>query len=439
VSERAQALAAALTWSGGRFLPGVVVEVGADGRIHRVAPAQEGAPAGSPAPISLPRRALLPGFINAHSHAFQRGLRGHGETYPAGAGSFWSWREAMYELVAALDGDGLYRVSLQAFHEMRAAGITTVGEFHYFHHEDADDGDYALDAVVLAAAAEVGIRVVLLNAYYANGGLDGALSGAQLRFASLSPAEYWEQMDRLGEQLAPETQSLGAVAHSVRAASLRDVVALHREARRRGLVFHIHVEEQRREVEACLAAHGKRPLALLLDALEVDAGFTAVHGTHSDPGDLARLAAAAGNLCVCPLTEANLGDGIPPLGAAGLDGLSLCLGTDSNARISMLEEARWLEYGQRLAGERRGVLRDAGGEVGGRLLDATTAGGARALGLETGEIAPGRWADFVAIDLDHPALAGADGPDALAAALVFGAPDGVVAATCVGGRWDRTP
>ena len=201
----------------------------------------------------------------------------------------------------------------------------------------------------------------------------------------------------------------------------------------------MHVEEQRREVEACLAAHGERPMALLLDALEVDAGFTAVHGTHSDPGDLARLAAAGGHLCLCPLTEANLGDGIPPLGADGLDGLSLCLGTDSNARISMLEEARWLEYGQRLAGERRGVLRAAGGEVAGRLLAAATAGGARALGVEAGEIAAGRWADLVAIDLDHPALAGADAPDALAAALVFGAPDGAVAATCVGGRWDRTP
>lgn len=451
MNGRAQAIAAGLTWVGGRFVPGVTVEVGDDGRFYRVGTAAgaAGAAAGaSPSPTTaapppafpahrLPRRALLPGFVNAHSHAFQRGLRGHGESFPAGAGSFWSWRDAMYDLVAGLDRERFRRLTVQAFREMRAAGVTTVGEFHYLHHEDADDGDYAFDAVVLAAAAEAGVRLVLLNAYYASGGFGAPLAGAQHRFVSLSPAEYWEQMDRLTELLAFETQSLGAVAHSLRAASLADVAALYAEARRRGLRFHMHVEEQRREIEESVAALGRRPLAALNDALEISPAFTAVHCTHSEPADLDRFVAAGGQVCVCPLTEANLGDGIPPLTATSAPHGRLCLGTDSNARISMLEEMRWLEYGQRLAGERRGVLRDpATGSVAGTLLEAATAGGARALGVEAGEIAPGLWADLVAIDLDHPSLAGAE-PETLAAALVFGAADGAVVATCVGGRWDR--
>ena len=452
MSGRAQTIAAELTWTGGRFAPGIEIEVGDDGRIGRVGAA---AGSGDPEPAAdeparpplrrLPRRALLPGFVNAHSHAFQRGLRGRGETFPATAGSFWSWREAMYGLVGDLDPERFYRLSLQAFREMRAAGVTTVGEFHYLHHNDAEDGDYALDPLVLAAAAEAGLRIVLLNAYYATGGIGAPLAGAQLRFASLSPAEYWEQMDRLSSRLAPDLQTLGAVVHSVRAAGLPDLAAVYAEARRRGLRFHMHVEEQPLEIEETVAAYGRRPMALLNDELEISPAFTAVHCTHTAPADLERFVAAGGNVCVCPLTEANLGDGIPPLTATAAPHDRLCLGTDSNARISMLEEMRWLEYAQRLAGQRRGVLREPGtGSVARTLLDAATAGGARALGVEAGEIATGLWADFVAVDLDHPSLAlisdgtGSEGVDAsvLAAALVFGAADGAIAATCVGGLWD---
>jgi formimidoylglutamate deiminase len=456
-------LAAELTWTGERFAAGVVVTVDGDGRIAAV---EEGA-TGDASPAAhraapageverLPRRALLPGFVNAHSHAFQRGLRGCGERFPAGAGSFWSWREEMYALVGALDRERLFDLSLAAFREMRAAGITAVGEFHYLHHEDADAADFAFDEVVLAAAAAVPIRLVLLETYYAAGGFGNAgfgnaggvgrpLEGAQRRFATDSPTAYWRQMDRLAGRLAADgSQTLGAVAHSLRAVPPGDVAALHAEARRRGLVFHLHLEEQRREIEECVAAHGRRPIELLL-ALDPGPETTAVHCTHSDPADLARFTAAGGNVCVCPLTEANLGDGIPPLAAllAARPGAlrNLCLGTDSNARISMVEEARWLEYGQRLAGERRGVLAGAGGAVAPSLLVAATAGGARALGLPAGEIAPGRWADLLLLDLDHPSLAGAgpdtdsDAPHTLLDAFLFGAGDGAIAATAVAGRW----
>ena len=447
-------VAAELTWTGERFEPGVRLSIGADGRIERLLrPGDPGPPADAAPARPLPRRALLPGFVDAHSHAFQRGLRGLGETFTGPGGDFWSWREEMYGLVGRIDRDRLFDLSLAAFREMRAAGITAVGEFHYLHHEDPEARDFAFDEVVLAAAAEVPIRIALLVACYAAGGPGRRLEGPQRRFAVDGPEALWRQVDRLAGRLAdPSTQSLGAVAHSLRAVSPDAVAALWAEARRRRVPLHVHVEEQRREIEECLAAYGRRPMEILLALAEGPgaaggagaplAGTTAVHCTHTRPGDLARFAEAGGRVCVCPLTEANLGDGIPPLAAAlerspAVAG-SLCLGTDSNARISMVEEARWLEYGQRLAGERRGALRDAAGRVAPTLLAAATSGGAAALGLPTGELAAGRPADLLALDLDHPALAGA-APETLLEAFLFGSGDEAVAATAVGGRWIGRP
>jgi formimidoylglutamate deiminase len=431
-----EVLAAELTWTGRRFETGVRVAVGTDGRIaavERGGGGDEGSPPGELRRLS--RRALLPGFVNAHSHAFQRGLRGLGETFPAGAGDFWSWREEMYGLVARLYRERLYELCLAAFREMRAAGITTVGEFHYLHHDDPARRDFAFDEVVLAAAAAAPIRIVLLEVFYASGGIGKPLSGAQQRFATPDPTAFWAQVDRLGGSLAAGgTQTLGCVAHSIRAAAPRQIAELHAEARRRGLPFHMHVEEQRQEIADCRAAYGGPPMAVLLDALEIDDGFTAVHCTHTEPEHLRRFAEAGGNVCVCPLTEANLGDGVPPLAAVPAARSRLCLGSDSNARISMLEEARWLEYGQRLAGERRGALRDEAGRLGPVLLAAATENGARALTVDAGAVVPGRWADFVTVDLDHPGLAGAD-PGHLAEALVLGCGDGVLDATCLAGRW----
>ena len=429
----AQRIEAELTWTGEGFTPGVAVEVDGEGRIAAVGPA--GTPERGGPVRPLPRRALVPGFVNAHSHAFQRGLRGRGETFPSGAGSFWSWREEMYGLVAELDAERLHVLCLAAFREMRDAGITAVGEFHYLHHADPTVGDFELDDVVLAAAAAAPIRLVLLQACYQTGGIGRPLVGPQRRFACRSPEAYWRQMDRLAERLAVDgSQSLGAVVHSIRAAPPDTLAVIHREACRRGLVFHMHVEEQRREIEECREAYGRRPMEIVLDDLDVDGAFTAVHCTHSRPEDLARFAAAGGHACVCPLTEANLGDGIPGLGAGPEARPRLCLGTDSNARISMLEEARWLEYGQRLAGERRGALTDDGGRVAPALLAAATTGGAASLGLAAGLVAAGCWADFALLDLDHPALA-RTGADTLLPAFLLGAGNDAIAATAVGGRW----
>jgi formimidoylglutamate deiminase len=224
------------------------------------------------------------------------------------------------------------------------------------------------------------------------------------------------------------------VAHSVRAASLVEIRALHAEASRRGLPFHMHVEEQRREIEDSMAAYGRTPMRLLCDELQASDNFTAVHCTHTSPADMAAFLARGGRVCVCPLTEANLGDGIPDLSAPHAVGGRLSLGTDSNARISAIEEMRWLEYGQRLRGELRGALTDSAGEVAATTLEAATSGGAAALGIGSGRIAPGEWADFTAVDLTVPSLAGVPAAGLLDA-IVFGAGNGAIAGTFVGGSW----
>ena len=434
----AQIVEADWTWTGEAFESGVQIQLSADGRIEQVGKL------GARPTRRLRGQALLPGMINAHSHAFQRGLRGRGEHFRTGAGSFWTWREAMYELVDTLDAEAFRRLSLYTFQEMLHRGITSVGEFHYFHHTRGKI-DYAFDHILLDTAREVGIRLVLLTAYYNTGGIGQPLGPTQQRFRTASPDEYWNQLDRLAAQLNPSTESIGAVVHSIRAASLDDLSSIYTEARERNIVFHMHVEEQRKEIEECTAAYGRRPLAGLNDTLDITGNFTAVHCTHSDGEDMDRFLEAGGNVCICPLTEANLGDGIPDLSRTrtrthpdATDG-RLSLGTDSNARISMIEELRWLEYAQRLKSETRGVLADASGNVGKELFRAATTGGARALRLDAGKIDPGQWADFFTIDLGTPAFAGCD-ETTLLDAFVFGAGNEVVSATCVGGRWrDHRP
>ena len=417
-----------LTWTGARFESGIQVAVGDEGRITRVGRL------GLPPTLRLEREALLPGFVNAHSHAFQRGLRGRGERFPAGAGSFWTWREAMYDLVERLDAQEYSRLCVQAFSEMRDAGITTVCEFHYFHHSPGKD-DFAFDTLTLEAAKEAGVRIALLQTFYATGAIGKPLGPGQRRFRTDSLDGYWDQLDRLERIRDPQTQSLGVVAHSVRAVPVPEIIALHGGALQRGLPFHMHVEEQRKEIEECLAAYGQRPMELLTSRLDIQGNLTAVHCTHTTPDDMNRFLAAGGRICACPLTEGNLGDGIQDWSRVPVD--RFCLGSDSNLRIALIEEMRWLEYGQRLRHQQRGALTDAAGEVAPALLRAATLGGAEALGVEAGAIETGRLADFAAIDLEHPALVGC-GEDSLLQAITFGADNGVVTRTAVGGSWRDT-
>jgi len=407
-------LEADLTWRGGRFEGGVQVEVLNDGTIGRVGP-------GLAKDVERLRgEALLPGFVNAHSHAFQRGLRGKAESF----GSFWSWREEMYRLAQSLDVDRFRKLATLAFHEMLASGITTVGEFHYLHHLEGSYG-YELDQAVVEAARESGIRLVLLDVCYMTGDVGKPLECVQARFASRSVDEFLGSAKRIEAQ--------GLVAHSLRAVPIEAIVRIHEEARSRGLVFHMHVEEQEREIEASLAHYGKRPLELLLDRLEIGPETTAVHCTHSHEDDLGRFLATGANVCVTPLTEANLADGIPPALLAR-PGAHLSLGSDSNLRIDFTEEMRLLEYAQRLRAQKRGIFVDGSGSVASRLFEIATRGGARSLGLRAGEIETGCVADFVTLDLESPGIH-TTSPEELMSAFVLGAGSAPIERVAVSGRW----
>lgn len=426
---RAQVIDAEWVWTGTTFARGLQIAVDAAGRIARIGP-----PAAE-ATVRFPRRALLPGFVNAHSHAFQRALRGEGERFPRGAGSFWTWREAMYRLVETLDRPRFFATCLAAFREMRAAGITTVGEFHYLHH--ATDGeDYAFDHLLIDAAREARIRLVLIACFYRTGGIGRPLAGGQLKFRTPDLTRFGRHLDGLAHGLDPSWSTLAVAAHSIRAATPEEIRAVHAMADARGLPFHLHAEEQRQEVEDCVRAYGKRPLRVLLEALPAMERVAIVHGTHADPDDLAAFFTRGGTVVLCPLTEGNLGDGVPSTAALSHSGSRFAFGTDSNARIAMVEEMRWEEYVHRLATERRGIYRSGRdeGDVSGRLLDAATRGGAQALGVPAGTLHPGYWADFVLLDLDHPVLAGCT-PQTLLDALLTGSGNETIAATAVGGVW----
>ncbi|CAI5734548.1 unnamed protein product [Hyaloperonospora brassicae] len=445
-SSAAYVLAAELTWTGNKFEPNVHVHVGQDGVIESVRRVTDATDVEAAAVFQLPGRALLPGMVNAHSHAFQRGLRGRGETYMKSAAhsSFWTWREEMYALVRDMNEQQMYDLTRQCFSEMRDVGVTSVGEFHYLHHgrpgEGQDGHEFAYDETVLRAAKDVGIRIVLLNAYYEHGGFQRApLVDPQTRFQVDSQATYWRQMDALQAKLSDvSTQSLGVVAHSMRAVETPDIVKLHEESVRRGLVFHMHLEEQEREVDDCKAANdGETPMGLLLKHVQIDEKFTAVHCTWTDAAELKQFVEKKGNVCLCPLTEGNLGDGFPFI--AGCSD-RVCLGTDCNARVDMCEEMRWLEYAHRLHEGRRGVCTDATSEtdLAALLFRYATKNGAKSLNLRVGEIREGYAADFALVDMDEEQLKFATS-SSLMGAFVFGANgSNVVKATSVNGKWRET-
>lgn len=423
----AQVIQADLTWTGKRFESGVCVAVDSEGRIAKTDGGDQ------KVTMRLNNRALLPGMVNVHSHAFQRGLRGKGEEFPKGEGNFWTWREAMYQLVTTMDEKSIYTLSKQAFEEMLAAGVTTVGEFHYLHHDKSCQG-FAFDEVVLRAAADAGIRIVLINTYYKTGGIDQPLEGGQLRFRCKDLDEFWAQMDVLEKKIDPATQSLAAAGHSIRAVPIEDFVLLQQEADKRGLVLHSHVEEQLAEISACVGFYHKTPMALLTERLALSPRFTAIHCTHSATADLDNYFETGANICLCPITEGNLGDGFANVPRMVNHQASVCLGSDSNVRISFAEEMRMLEFGQRLVGQRRGVCVDDKARVAEQLYKYATVHGARSLNQRVGAIRADNHADFFTIDLGHPNIAGWT-DDTLLASLVFGTSNETISEVCVGGEW----
>jgi len=362
-------------------------------------------------PVEAPR---LPGFVNAHSHAFQRGLRGVVERvdreHPGD--DFWSWREAMYAAAGRLDPDSAHRVALRAYAEMRAAGYVAVGEFHYVHHRPDGtpyDPPNAMALATARAADEAGIDQVLLMAAYERAGANLSPTPGQRRFCDPTVAAYLGRVESLAQE---RPGRVGVAPHSVRAVSRPWLGEIARFAEAAGMVVHIHACEQRREIEECLAEHGRRPIELLADAGVLGPRTTIVHGTHASDGELDLLAEAGASVCLCPTTEANLGDGYLPALRLFERGIRVCIGSDSNTVIDPIVELREIEAVARRTAEKRNVLvREGDDGPTSYLLDVGSRFGARALGLPP--------PPDIGLDLSHPSLAGVAESDAVAA-LIFG-------------------
>ena len=314
----------------------------------------------------LPR---IPGFVNAHCHAFQRALRGRVE-----GEDFWAWRDTMLELAAAQSPERVRREYVDVYRELRAAGYTAVGEFHYLGLEEA--------RAAAEAAEAAGVELVLLHVAYARGGIE--------RLRQESVAEYLREV----EELRDVGIRVGVAPHSVRACPREWLEELGRYAAEHELQLHIHADEQPREIEECRDEHGMRPVELLDASGCLTPRTTVVHATHADGHELDLLAAAGARVCACPTTEANLGDGFLPVERLLHRGIELCIGSDSNVRIDPLEELRELDGIARRQSGRRDVFAVD------KLLEIGSLGGAHALGLES-------WPD-VAVDLDHSQLAGVE-------------------------------
>ncbi len=400
-----------LAWLGGdRAQPGVLIELDGE-RIAAVTP-------GADPPPDAERLAgmTLPGLANAHSHAFQRALRGRTQ---AGTGTFWTWREQMYELAVRLDPDSMHALARATFGEMALAGITCVGEFHYVHHAPGGapyDDPNALGRAVLAAAEEAGVRITLLDACYLHGGID--------RFRDPDALSWAARVDALHD--GPRSR-IGAAIHSVRAVDPESARVVAEWADGRPL--HAHVSEQPAENEQALAEHGRSPAALLDEAGALSELFTAVHATHLTVEDVALLGGARATCCLCPTTERDLADGIGPAGLLRDAGARLAVGSDSQAVIDLFEEARAVELDERLASNVRGRHTAAD------LLRAATAGGCAALGWpDAGRLEAGALADLVTVSLDSVRLAGTR-PEHAVEGTVFAAAPCDVRHVMAGGRW----
>jgi formiminoglutamate deiminase len=412
---------------------GVVIDVVGD-RISNIKTGVVSAPTNS---VRL-RGVTLPGMVNGHSHAFHRGLRGRTH---AEMGSFWSWRNQMYELADRLTPDSYRTLATAAFAEMVLAGFTTVGEFHYLHHGPCGV-PYAspneMTDVLIEAAATAGIRITLLDTCYLQAGLtpESELNPIQRRFSDGDADRWAERVDATTINAATinattataNTAKLGAAVHSVRAVPRAAIATIANWSTMHSVPLHAHVSEQPAENEQCLAVHGCTPTELLHDAGALRESFTAVHASHLSQHDLALYEQTGATCCICPTTERDLADGIGPTAALQSAHVPMCIGSDSHAIVDPFEEMRAVEMNQRLATLTRGNHQPA------ELLASATSVGAQSLGWpDAGHLAAGALADFVTVSLDSPRLAGADHTQ-LAAALVFGASAADVHHVVVGGR-----
>ncbi len=364
----------------------------------------------------------IPGLVNAHSHAFQRLLRGRTE---ATDGNFWSWRDQMYQLAERLDPDTFEEVATAVFGEMLMAGVTTVGEFHYVHHP-GEGGSYAdpnaMGEALLAAAAATGIRITLLDTCYLRSGFDTAPVGVQKRFSD-GHAETW--VERVSGLKGGPAAKVGAAVHSVRAVDPASARTVGEWAEHNDAPLHFHLSEQIAENEACVASTGRTPTEVMAEAGVLGRNSTAVHATHLTATDLDLIVSSGTGACICPTTERALADGIGPVAQLRDAAVPLSVGSDSQTTIDLFEEARLLDLHERFVAHRRGTWSAP------HLLAAATNGGARSLGWDNTGIAAGAMADFTVIDMESVRTAGIADP---VAAAVYAATASDVTDVVVGGE-----
>jgi len=361
----------------------------------------------SPDPADFVAGIVIPGLCNAHSHAFQRSLAGRTEERsPAGRDNFWTWRERMYALAGQLDAESLTAIARQAYNEMLLSGYTSVAEFHYLHKEpgDAEDDDTMYQAI-RTAVDHSGIRLTYVPVLYERAGFDEPEPQGHQKLFALDIDSFLAHHARIS-QSATDRINVGIGAHSLRAVSSESLQEIARVAHDAKIPMHLHIAEQRREVEQCLASNGRRPVRWLLENFDVGERWCLVHATHLDADETEALAQSGAVICLCPSTEANLGDGLFPLHDFLSAGGRIAIGSDSHITINPFEELRWLEYGQRLATQSRNIATLQEAHVGRELFSRALAGGVQAstrlpLGLQIG--AP---ADMVALYDDDPMLVG---------------------------------
>ncbi|MEU2772962.1 formimidoylglutamate deiminase [Streptomyces sp. NPDC007162] len=412
-------------WLDTNVEPGVTVEV-ADGRITAVRTEVPVPPPGA----EVLRGLTLPGLANAHSHAFHRALRG---TVQVGSGTFWTWRELMYSVADKLTPDTYHALARAVYAEMALAGVACVGEFHYVHHAPGGTrytDPNAMGEALIAAAADAGIRITLLDTAYLSSGISTRRGGEppdthQLRFSDGSAQAWAERCSVLKER---DHARIGAAIHSVRAVPAEQLATVAGWAEERRAPLHVHLSEQTAENDACLAVHGVTPTRLLADHGVLGPRTTGVHNTHLTDEDIALLGGSRTGTCMCPTTERDLADGIGPAVALQRAGSPLSLGSDSHAVIDLLEEARAMELNERLRTRTRGHWTAAA------LLRAASADGHAALGWDdAGTIETGMLADLTTIALDSVRTAGPV-PRLGAEAAVFAATAADVRHTVVAGR-----
>jgi len=390
--------------------------------------------ASSPESTDIVAGVVIPGLCNAHSHAFQRALAGRTEERsPQGQDNFWTWRERMYELAGSLDADALAAIAGQAYAEMLGSGYTSVAEFHYLHRQPGTDDDDAMFRAIYKAANRTGIRLTYVPVLYERAGFEQPEpEGHQTLFAQ--DVNSFLKHHAHATKQASDAIHVGIGAHSLRAASTESMQQIVTAAATAGGPIHLHIAEQQREVDQCLSSYGKRPVRWLLDNFDIDERWCLVHATHMDKEETEHLAQSGAVVCLCPSTEANLGDGLFPLHDYLSAGGQIAIGSDSHISINPFEELRWLEYGQRLVSQSRNVASLEQAHVGRELFSRVLHGGMQASGHAPQGISIGAAADLVVLNDDDPMLVG-HGEASLLDALVFSGYRLPIERVMVNGQW----